>query len=54
MKVLAICAIAAAIFATWWTFLRAQRPEISSLEIDEDDPVYRVLLLWLKKWFNAR
>ncbi len=54
MKILIVCVIAGAIVAIWWAFLRVPRPEISSLEIDESDPLYRILLLWLKKWFGTR
>ena len=54
MKILIVCVIAGGLAVFWWIFLRAPRPEMSSLKIDENDPVYRVLLLWLKELFGAR
>jgi hypothetical protein len=53
MKILIIVSIAVALLF-WWVFLRNPRPEISPMEIDENDPLGKILILWLKKRFKMQ
>jgi len=51
MKIFIIVSIAVVSVVFWWIFLRAPKPEMTLLEIDENDPLWKVLILWLKKRF---
>ena len=51
MKILIIILIVVFIYVLLWLLLKNQKPEISQLNIDENDPLWKVLGLWIKNRF---